>query len=105
MYPLSIIGNSIYHQMGHYQTRKRYARYHIMHQLKRVCIVCCLKAIFSNPDGLQMILNYIFKLINKLIKYKIEEKKKKTRYGDVIRTHNLYDSGHAIHPLCNELSV
>ena len=69
-----------------------------MHQLNRYALFVVIKA---NKNGFEMIMNYIFKQINKLIKYKIE---KKTRYGDEVRTRNLYDSGQAIHqplhPLC-----
>ena len=52
-----------------------------------------IKAIFSNPNGLEMIMNNIYK---KLIKSK--NKKKKPKYSDRVRTRNLHDSGHVIHP-------
>ena len=51
-----------------------------------------IKTIFSNPNGLEMIMNYIQTnvSINKNIKSK--KNRKRTRYSDRVRTRNLLDS-------------
>ena len=79
MYPLSIIGKQFYHL---YIVSIKFDIFkHETHMGDATeCInpigyalFAVIKAIFSNPNGLEMIMDYILKWINKLIKYKTKK--------------------------------
>ena len=80
--------------MGYYQTRKR--SYEMSWNASTS--VSVIKAIFSSPNCLEMIMSYIQTIV-------FINKKIRKRYGDEVRTRNLNDSGQAIQPQCYDFSL
>ena len=96
------------HQMRHFQTGTKTHMRDATEYTNSVwyALFAVIKAIFSNPNGLEMIMNYIQTIVS-INKYKIEIKTKK-KQGTVTGfelANSMTASGQAIHPLCCEFSL